>query len=269
MHGPNVNSGKKIIISFVKKIIFLFIALPFVLNAQSKFSNDTSYRVIRGEQKIKKEFLVARYILCSIDYSGIDQSRMNQWLNSTGSPGLNNNYLAPAIELLTLKQDRFIVGIGASYRFSLNHSTTPASNYQSIYFLVGYNLSGSKRKSIFITTSVGQGKARINFHGNPPKQISLGVTNPDDRLQASTVVSETKLRILFHKEQKHFRKNRFLVSGMDLGFLVFPHFKRWFYGHSVFVGANTKSFNGYRVSFAPTLSPYGFTLNIAFGVGYE
>jgi hypothetical protein len=253
----------------MKSILYLLMLLPSALCGQSKFSNDTSYRSISGEQKRKKDFLVARYIIGSIEYSRMNQDKMNQWLSSIGGLSLSSNYVAPRIELLTLKQDRFIVGIGANYRFSLHDSITPGSNYKSIYFLVGYNLSGNKNKSIFITTSVGQGKAKINFHGNAPKQISFGVINLDDRLQASTVVSETKLRILFHKEHKHFSQTRFLVSGIDFGFVIFPHFKRWFYGHSVSVGGNNKSFSGYRVANVPTFNPYGFSVNIAFGVGHE
>ena len=260
---------QKLHMSSVKSILYLLILLPVALSAQSKFSTDTSYRIIRGEQKRKKDFLVARYIIGSLGYSGMDQSKMNQWLGSIGEVSLSGNYLTQGIELLTLKPDRFVVGIGANYRFSLHDSITPGSNYKSIYFLVGYNLSGNKNKSIFITTSVGQGKAKINFHGNAPKQISFGVINLDDRLQASTVVSETKLRILFHKEHKHFSQTRFLVSGIDFGFVIFPHFKRWFYGHSVSVGGNNKSFSGYRVANVPTFNPYGFSVNIAFGVGHE
>jgi hypothetical protein len=253
----------------MKSIFYLLISLPVTLCAQSKFSNDTSYRSISGEQKRKKDFLVARYIIGSIEYSKMDQGEMNQWLRSINGLSLSSNYIAPRIELLTLKQDRFIVGIGVNYRFSLHDSITPGSNYKSIYFLAGYNLSANKSKSIFITTSVGQGKAKINFHGNAPKQISFGVINLDDRLQASTVVSETKLRILFHKEHKHFRQTQFLVSGIDFGFVIFPHFRRWFYGHSVSVGGNNKSFSGYRVANVPMFNPYGFSMNITFGIGYE
>jgi hypothetical protein len=253
----------------MKCILYLLIFLPCALCAQSKFSNDTSYRSISGEKKRKKDLLVARYITGSIGYSAMNQGKMDQWLTSIGGHHLSANYVTPGIELLTLKQDRFIVGIGASYRFSLNDSITPASNYRSIYFIVGYNLSRSKSKSVFITSSIGQVKANINFHGNAPKQISFGVINLDDRLQASTVVSETKLRIFFHKEHRHFSQNRFLVSGIDFGFSIFPHFKRWFYGHTVSAGGNNKSFSGYRVNNVPAFNPYGFSLNIAFGIGYE
>jgi hypothetical protein len=253
----------------MKGILYLLILLPAALCAQSKFPNDTSYKSISGEQKRKKDFLVAKYIMGSLEYSEINQDKMDIWLSSIGSHNLSRIYLAARIELLTLKQDRFIVGIGANYRFSLHDSITPGSNYKSIYFLVGYNLSGTKSKSVFITTSIGQGKAKINFHGNAPKLISFGIINLDDRLQASTVVSETRLRVLLHKEHRPFSKNRFLVSGVDFGFVVFPHFKRWLYGHSVSAGGNNKSFNGYRVASVPTFSPYGLSVNIIFGVGYE
>jgi hypothetical protein len=216
-------------------------------------------------QNNKSNLLSGRISSIAIEYSCMSQSQMDHWLNSEGYGPLNSNYLGVAVNRIYLDKYRLFLGYGFNFKASLNNRNNIGNSYSSYYLTLGYNLLRRANKNILLTTSFGAAYFSANFHGNPPPSFYSG--NRKDRLISNSFVNETKLRFLFNKELKNSSKYRFIVSGIDLGFVYYPHFKYWFYAYYKYSLIRT----GHRVSDPPNFKPYGVNvaLSISFGKDYK
>jgi hypothetical protein len=220
-------------------------------------------------QKNKGNSLRREITSFSIEYSYLSQNNMNRWLNSEGYRSLNSNYLGGAANKIILGKHRVFLGYGVNFKASLNNKNNIGSFYSSYYLTIGYNLLRRANKNILLSTSMGGAYFEANFHSNPP--TSFYSINKNDRLISRSFVSETKLSFLFNKELKNSSMYKFIIQGIDLGFVYYPHFKYWFYGYDKYSFLRTTRFGfiGHRVDAPPFSKPYGINVSLSIAFGKE